>query len=132
MIGAIPYTFNNYRMFASTKHGTDLLKLKTFAEAIQQEFTIANIPFCELRERENIGIEAPLTGGYGLRNEVIITFKVGGERFGFQIYAPRTDILTPRKVRKHTQYRVTDAMLDRFAEIYPAENVSVETGWLVK
>lgn len=130
MIGAVPFTFGGERIFSYSKHGTELSKLAAFAQAIQQEFTIANVPFCEIRDRTNLTGGASLGDGYGLHNKVIITFKVGGERFGFPIYAPRSGILTPVTVRKRTKYQVTDAMLDRFEAIYPAAGVEVETGWL--
>jgi len=130
MIGAIPFSNGGRRLFSNTKHGTELDRLADFARAIQQEFTIAKIPFCELRDRENLQGEALLSDGYGLYSKVIITFKVNGERFGFPIYAPRSDILTPVKLRHKTKLRVKQDMLDRFSEIYPADDVDVETGWL--
>lgn len=129
MIGAIPFTHGGQRLFSFSKHGTDLSKLKEFAEVLQQEFTIANIPFCELRNREDIQVEPPPVDGYGLNTKVIITFKVDGVRYGFPFYAPRRDILTPVVIRKRSRDVVKDAYLERFAEIYPADDVTVETGW---
>lgn len=132
MIGCVPFTYGGNRLVAYTKHGTELQSLKTFAEAIQQEFTIAGVPFCEIRDRENLLGTTPLIDGYGLFQKVIITFKIKGERFGFPIYAPRSDILTPVTRRGNTMLRVTDTAGERFAQIYPAEDVEFETGWLCR
>lgn len=130
MIGAIPFTNGGRRLFGNTKHGTDIQRLANFANVIQQEFTIAHVPFCEIRERQTVQGEALLHDGYGLYSKVIITFKVDGERFGFPIYAPRSDILTPVRLRGKTKLRVKDSIGERFADVYPAENVEFETGWL--
>lgn len=132
MIGAIPFTNGGRRLFSFTKHGTDLGKLAAFAQAIQQDFTIAHVPFCEIRDRENLTGEALLDDGYGMFSKVIITFRVGGDRFGFPIYAPRSSILEPVKLGRNTKLRVTSAAGERFAAMYPADDVEFETGWLCR
>lgn len=132
MIGVVPFTYGGRRISSNTKHGTDLAQLATFANAIQQEFTIANVPFCEIQDRKNVSSEAPLSDGYGLFQKVIITFKVRGERFGFPIYAPRRDILMPVTRRNYSQMQVTKDAGARFCDMYPAEDVEFETGWLCR
>lgn len=132
MIGAVPFTYGGKRLFSYTKHGTELSKLADFARAIQQEFTVASVPFCEIRDRENLAGVSGLSDGYGLYSKAIITFRVGGERFGFPIYAPRSDILEPVNLRGKSQMRVLKEIGERFAEIYPADQVEYEAGWLCR
>lgn len=133
MIGAIPFTNGGRRLYSFTKHGTELNKLAAFARTIQQEFTIAKVPFCELRDREILQGEALLEDGYGMFSKVIITFFVNGERYGFPIYAPRSSILEPVKMGRHqTKLRVTSAAGQQFAAMYPADDVEFETGWLCR
>jgi hypothetical protein len=135
MYGVVPYTYKGLRLFSYCKHGESLAQMQAFAQGIQ-DFTIASVPFVEIRDRQFLEGSPPDLSGYSFHHKVIITFRVKGERFGFPIYGPRETILedveiaTGRGIRQAK--KVTKTWGEQFSEIYPAEDVEFETGWLCR
>lgn len=132
MYGVVPYTYKGLRLLAYCQHGSSLETMQAFAQGIQ-DFTIASVPFTEIRDRLFLD-GTPLDGtGYSFHHKVIITFLVNGERYGFPIYGPRETILEDATFRNgRTGKRVTKPWGEYFAHIYPADKVEFETGWLCR
>jgi hypothetical protein len=135
MYGVVPYIYKGLRLVSYCKHGRSLDKMQAFAQGIQN-FTIASVPFVEIRDRQFLDGSPSEMSGYSFHHKVIITFRVDGDRFGFPIYGPRDTILedadfkTGRGIRAGK--KVIKSWGDYFAQIYPAENVEFETGWLCR
>lgn len=135
MYGVVPFTHKGLRLFSYCQHGEDIQKMQTFAQGLQ-DFTIASIPFVELRDRFFINGSPQDLSGYSFHHKAIITFKVNKERFGFPIYGPRETILEEVDIKtgrgRKTMKKVLKSWGEYFARIYPAENVEFETGWLCR
>jgi hypothetical protein len=135
MYGVVPYIHKGLRLFSYCKHGDNVQDMQAFAQGIQ-DFTIASVPFVEIRDRQFLEGTPQDLSGYSFHHKVILTFRVNGERFGFPIYGPREAILedveikTGRGIRQSK--KVAKAWGDYFASIYPAEHVEFETGWLCR
>ena len=135
MYGVVPYTHKGLRLFSYCQHGENLQKMQTFGQGLQ-DFTIASVPFVELRDRHFLeGLPQDLSG-YSFHHKAIITYRVNGERFGFPIYGPRdaifeeVDVKTRRGIRR--MKKILKSWGEYFAQIYPAVNVEFETGWLCR
>ena len=142
MFGVIPFTHLGLRLFSYCQHGESLDRMETFARGIQ-EFTIASVPFCEIRDRVFIDGAPPEFSGYSFHHKAILTYRVNGERFGFPIYAPREVILEEVQVKRGRKIpgriqlmkRIKQEWGEYFASIYPIPahaKIEFETGWLCR
>jgi hypothetical protein len=109
--------------------------MQRFARGVQ-DFSVATVPFVEIRDRSFLEVAPPDQSGYSFHHKVIITIKVDGERYGFPIYGPREAILEEQDIRTGRGIRKAKKVKrfwgDYFAEIYPAEDAEFETGWLCR